>query len=541
MTNPPDINKPIILGNENQEEFNALARLFERSTEFSLSFVFCADVAIELEIKRRLEQRFNIASTTMEKDDDDIFLFLEQTAAGLERGRPIFVNNLHPLINNPEKNLIALGNLNLRRNSLPDFLTSPIIFWLQPGDEARFMSFAPDFWSWRGACFYFYPFYPDREFTPEFHAPDFQSDFYQKTLTKIKELEDKIKKAEKIEPKTITLKKKIAAAHLAKTGLFIDLTKYVEAKNELIIAEEIYKNVGDLLGEANSVHMHGDILHREFKYNEAKDAFKNALTLYKKESDLLGEANCIFSLGDIFFRESKNNEARKAFEKAISLFHKVGDLLGEANCIFSLGDIFFRESKNNEARKAFEKAKPLYRKVGDLLGEANCVRSLGDIFFRESKNTEALDAFEKAIPLFRKVGSLIGEANCIKNLGDLFFIESKNREALEAFKKARLLYRKVGNIAGVANCNRGFGYIAFRYGNVEPGIKEFKKARLLYEKINDKYSIANCAEGLAYNLKKVSNMQKEAKNAFGEAVSIYREIGLDADAERCKKKMEDMG
>lgn len=51
--------------------------------------------------------------------------------------------------------------------------------------------------------------------------------------------------------------------------------------------------------------------------------YQEALPLYKQVGDLLGQANCIQSLGDIALRRSDPAEARRNFETALTLYEQI--------------------------------------------------------------------------------------------------------------------------------------------------------------------------------------------------------------------------
>jgi tetratricopeptide (TPR) repeat protein len=149
----------------------------------------------------------------------------------------------------------------------------------------------------------------------------------------------------------------------------------------------------------------------------ARQAFEEALPLYRQVGDVRGEANCIRSLGEIAVVRSDHVAARQAFEEALPLYRQVGDVLGEANCIFGLGEIALRRADHAGARQAFEEALPLYRRFGDALGAANCSFALADIALQgRSDHVGARQGFNEALALYGTFGSQIGEDNCRKRL-----------------------------------------------------------------------------------------------------------------------------
>jgi len=214
-----------------------------------------------------------------------------------------------------------------------------------------------------------------------------------------------------------------------------------QARNEAALP--LYRQVGDLRGEATCIQILGDIALRRSDHATAQAHYEAVLPLSRQVGDLRGEANCIRSLGDIALERSDHATAQTRYEAALPLSHQEGDLLGEANCIRSLGDIALRRSDHATAQARYEAALPLSRQVGDLLGEANCIKSLGDIALRHSDHATAQGRYEAALPLYRQVGDLLGEANCIQSLGDIAMANNDSETAQSQYLSTLDLYQRI--------------------------------------------------------------------------------------------------
>jgi tetratricopeptide (TPR) repeat protein len=97
----------------------------------------------------------------------------------------------------------------------------------------------------------------------------------------------------------------------------------------------------------------------------ARASYEQALPLYRQVGDVLGEANCIQSLGDIALARSDHEVARASYEQALPLYRQVGDVLGEANCIKSLGDIARAQDDAAVACQRYHAALALYQRIAD--------------------------------------------------------------------------------------------------------------------------------------------------------------------------------
>ncbi|MBX3566653.1 MAG: tetratricopeptide repeat protein [Rhizobiaceae bacterium] len=208
-------------------------------------------------------------------------------------------------------------------------------------------------------------------------------------------------------------------------------------------AAEAAAGQGDSATAASCIRSLGDIALARSDHDRARARYDEAQPLFREVGEVLGEAHCIFGLGTIALVRSDHDGARARFEEALTLYRKVGDVLGEANCIRGLGNIALARSDHDGAGARYAEALPLYREVGDVLGEASCIRGLGNIALERSDYDGARARFEEALPLYRKVGSVLGEANSIQDFGDLARERFDPDGARAQFEQALALYGRI--------------------------------------------------------------------------------------------------
>ena len=226
------------------------------------------------------------------------------------------------------------------------------------------------------------------------------------------------------------------------------------------VAEHAIQAHGTTAQQAQTWKALGDLAYYRSDFDGARAGYERALPVYRQAGDVVGEADCVKGLGDIALRRSDYDGARARCEQALPLYRQVGDVFGEAYCISGLGDIALARSDLDGARDRYEQALPLYRQAGDVVGEADCVKGLGDIALDRSDHDGARAQYEQALPLYRQAGSVLGEANCIEGLGDIARDRSDHDGARAQYEQALQLYQQTGDVIGEANCILGLGDIA---------------------------------------------------------------------------------
>ncbi len=118
------------------------------------------------------------------------------------------------------------------------------------------------------------------------------------------------------------------------------------------------------------------------------------MPLYRQVSDVLGEANCIKGLGDIALARSQHDAARAAYEQALPLYRQVGDGVGEANCVLGLGDVARARDDDDTARSQFWQALALYESVHRTDGVALAHERLAGVTAGAERATHVVAARE---------------------------------------------------------------------------------------------------------------------------------------------------
>ena len=107
-------------------------------------------------------------------------------------------------------------------------------------------------------------------------------------------------------------------------------------------------------------------------------ALEQALDIYRDLGDRLGQADALRYLGVVRSATGDYPAAAQALEQALDIYRDIGDRLGQANALTYLGDVRRVTGDYPAAAQALEQALDIYRDLGDRLGQANALSSLGD-------------------------------------------------------------------------------------------------------------------------------------------------------------------
>ncbi|MBI5034325.1 MAG: tetratricopeptide repeat protein [Chloroflexi bacterium] len=133
-------------------------------------------------------------------------------------------------------------------------------------------------------------------------------------------------------------------------------------------------------------------------------SYAQALELFRSVGDRLGEANVLKAIGDVQQFRKDNDAALASYAQALELFRSVGDRLGEANVQLAFGSIRRGERNLGEARKHFDLAIKAYCDIGDGYSQARVLYRLGDCFADEEKWQDAIQSYRQAEHIWKSIG-----------------------------------------------------------------------------------------------------------------------------------------
>jgi non-specific serine/threonine protein kinase len=132
----------------------------------------------------------------------------------------------------------------------------------------------------------------------------------------------------------------------------------------------------------------------------AADALNGAARdLYRTLGDRLGEARALAHLGWTAFEQGRFDDARASYQEAASVFRELGDERRLATMLNNLGNVARNEGNDAAALASYEEAMVLTRRVGDRPVLANVLVNLGLVMVRHGRLPAARRRVVEALEL----------------------------------------------------------------------------------------------------------------------------------------------
>jgi tetratricopeptide (TPR) repeat protein len=88
------------------------------------------------------------------------------------------------------------------------------------------------------------------------------------------------------------------------------------------------------------------------------------LALFRQVGDRLGEANTIYAMGEVARKTGAHAEAKRHYQWAVETYEAIGGRLGQANVLDSLGELAEAQGAWQEAVEWFARALAVYEAIG---------------------------------------------------------------------------------------------------------------------------------------------------------------------------------
>lgn len=118
----------------------------------------------------------------------------------------------------------------------------------------------------------------------------------------------------------------------------------------------------------------GNLARRNKQNDEAERKYVSAYKVYRESGNLQGQAKCCHYLSEILVSKGHNHRMESLFLRGQTHYQSTEDMLGQANYHLCFGDILFQKNKQTNTLQRYMQSNKLYKDAGSRLGEADCAK-----------------------------------------------------------------------------------------------------------------------------------------------------------------------
>ena len=171
--------------------------------------------------------------------------------------------------------------------------------------------------------------------------------------------------------------------------------------------------------------------------DEAYFLYEQATTLYREVGDGLGEAQSIASAAALGMPTLTKHLQTDLHRSALDIYRRIKEPNGEAIALHNLGDIYAENMRSSLAISSYKQAMKAYQAIGDWQGEALALNSLAMVYYRVNLPLDALSYLKQAAKVCQKGCDRSKEALVIKHIGEVYEGMGEENQAAEYYRQAR--------------------------------------------------------------------------------------------------------
>ena len=297
-------------------------------------------------------------------------------------------------------------------------------------------------------------------------------------------------------------------------------------------AEREAAALGDTQSRADALRNLGQVLvlsARAGSYDRAAETFQRARELYREVGNRPGEADTLFRTGRVLTFKGEYEAALVPERAALVLFREIGDRHGEALALQSVGDTERLIGRNTQALEACLAALAIHRELGNRQAEATAVAKLGLIQSDLGDLHDALDSLGAALAINREHRQLVGEGAALYGLGTVHTMQGSFDQAGAALHRALELFESLDYAVGMGVVCQHLGSLRTRTGEPRAGVEYLERALAIFLTNDNQADVVEARRELGWARARAGD--PEGRELIQQALAAYRSTTDDPPGE----------
>eukprot|EP00747_Dinoflagellata_sp_TGD_P165251 gnl/TRDRNA2_/TRDRNA2_186294_c0_seq1.p1 gnl/TRDRNA2_/TRDRNA2_186294_c0~~gnl/TRDRNA2_/TRDRNA2_186294_c0_seq1.p1 ORF type:complete len:802 (-),score=253.78 gnl/TRDRNA2_/TRDRNA2_186294_c0_seq1:129-2534(-) len=325
-------------------------------------------------------------------------------------------------------------------------------------------------------------------------------------------------------------------------------------------ARQIFRETGDVKGEADTLLALVSVLSKQNKAKETMMAANDALKMFRQLKDRKGEAKALHALAIAHSMSGRIEDVLFNRRKAKQIFNELGLKRLEAAELHSIAQWNLMKGSVKDSVTDAEEALAIFREVGQARGEAAALAMFVRANCADNEVDKAISIAEEGLEKFQQSGDKRGEAAALDLLADAYLQKGEAPRAMETIEMALTIAKDIEDKQWEANMLHTVAQIHMSEKNYDKALKSVKEAMAGFQECGDTRGEAvSAVHTLVYAHMGKGQFEEALKAAsdgreilaqrgdkVGEAIAImvmgcvYQTVGMYDDAFQHVKKSRDV-
>jgi predicted ATPase/class 3 adenylate cyclase len=331
-----------------------------------------------------------------------------------------------------------------------------------------------------------------------------------------------------------------ATLYLAMAGVLFRKGSYAEAFGRCMRGVDLARSADCQDELAHGYYQLGNIHAGTGELEKAIDYRQRSLTIYRQTGNLLGQAKALNNLGADYHYLGDWQAAVACYRESLNLFEQAGEATDAAGVANNLGEILSDQGDLKGAFQLFSKCLNSWETMGYRAGIALAHSNLGRAATMQGRCTEAVELLQKSVAGFKEIGSKASLAEAHAYLAEAYLELGKLDSVLSHARRALTLAVGADAPLTEALSRRLLGQASVIRGEWTEAERFLLESRTINERASACYELGQTLYHLAVLYRQappavLSDGEAKADEALAAAQKIFRQLGARRDLARAAR------
>ncbi len=235
----------------------------------------------------------------------------------------------------------------------------------------------------------------------------------------------------------------IADAHLAIAHYQMTQHNLEECARSLDAALSIFRELNDVVQEAEVLIYFGYIEFRKAAWQSSLDYFTRAESMIDKEAEPYKMGQITIGLGDSFLESGMPEVAIRKYQESLDYFRITQNPRAMSIVKWSIGTAHYFSGQYKSALDTLQTARSEAQSSGDVTLTAFCDDFLGRTYEAENNDSVSLSYFQSALDGYSKAKNTREAARVLALMGQVYQQQGQFQKARENYQTARETFRSL--------------------------------------------------------------------------------------------------
>ncbi|MCA1833453.1 MAG: tetratricopeptide repeat protein [Actinobacteria bacterium] len=250
-----------------------------------------------------------------------------------------------------------------------------------------------------------------------------------------------------------------------------------------------------------------------------------ALPIYEELGDLLGQANTLINLGVDAYFAGEWDHALDVNSRAKEVLEQIGDVIGVADALNNIGEILSDQGRLDDAQATFAESLASYRAARSPYGIALSEINLGRAAARAGRQDEAQALLESALARFTEIKAESWIAEARARIAEAYVLAARPDDALSIIEETLVATERIRGMPALqAMLHRARGYALLQVGDRAAAAASLEESLRIGTAAKAQYEMALTHQALALLRGPASGPGKQSR---AEAARILARLGVE--------------